>query len=84
MARDKLSAWKDALEDSNPPKILGVSAVGQLHRDGHIKYLAVSSASWYALLNFFSGVVLYGVASPVHMLGSTFSQSKGIQNLDNV
>eukprot|EP00434_Breviolum_minutum_P043794 symbB.v1.2.039056.t1/scaffold6321.1/size19036/2 len=43
MARDKLSAWKDALEDSNPPKMLGVSAVGQLHRDGHIKYLAVSS-----------------------------------------
>ena len=52
MARDKLSAWKDALEDSNPPKMLGVSAFGELHRDGHIKYLAISSASWRPLLKF--------------------------------
>ena len=54
MAREKLSAWKDAWNDSNPPKMLGVSAFGQLHRDGHIKYLTISSASGYPLLKFFS------------------------------
>ena len=52
MAREKLSAWKDAWEASNPPKMLGVSAFGELHRDGRIKYLAISSASWRPLLKF--------------------------------
>ena len=52
MAREKLSAWKDAWDASNPPKMLGVSAFGELHRDGHIKYLAISSASWRPLLKF--------------------------------
>lgn len=56
MAREKLSEWKDAWKDFNPPIMLGVSACGQLHRDGHIKYLAISSASWYLLLKFFLGV----------------------------
>ena len=77
MAREKLSPWKDAWEDSNPPKMLGVSAFGQLRRDGHIKYLAISSASWYLLLKFFSGVFFFnGIASPVLMLRSSLVSLK--------